>query len=316
MRDGGYDPIRNTVTVAPSATCSLYLVAGSGIDVRIDNTAAATCANADATPWERKNAKVLPWDAKESIKRLDIVGRTVGRRATLTFRVGEREVLDPLRVVVVDNLDGRQLTGKGVVPEELRQEIAQLSLREAVLRVAEDQMHSVIGRTANAGFGRYGIDKKYDWCGAFAWWCWEQACALKGEKNPFGTNVDHLLSPQKAITYGMKNPGRLDVVRYKGGALYAEWSKADAKLSIAQELTLPKRPVDLADICLYRNEGNWRHVCLMNTPLGGDYDDFTTMDGNQGAPCIKRNFRNAGKRVQFALTRRQEWSYVFVAVKE
>jgi hypothetical protein len=102
----------------------------------------------------------------------------------------------------------------------------------------------------------------------------------------------------------MKYSGRLQVVRYTGGALYAGWSKDDAKLSIAREVTLSERSIERADICLYRNEGNWRHVCVMDT---------STMDGNQGMPC---NTRNAGKKVQFVGTGGQEWPYAFIRVRD
>jgi hypothetical protein len=315
-RDGGYDAARNSVVVPLNGTTSLYLVAGSGVDIRIDNPDVASCSHADPAPWERKQAKVLPWDANAPLKRLDIKGRRVGQRATVSFRVGTAEVIEPLRILVVDNMDARQITGTGTVPPALREEIASMSLRDAVLRVAVDQMNSTIGRTANAGFGRYGVGQQYDWCGAFAWWCWEQACKIQNTSNPFGKNPDNLLSPQKAITYGMKYSGRLQVVRYAGGALYAGWSKDDAKLSIAREVTLSERSIERADICLYRNEGNWRHVCIMDTSLSGDFDDFTTMDGNQGMPCIKRNTRYAGKKVQFVGTGRQEWSYAFIRVRD
>jgi hypothetical protein len=114
----------------------------------------------------------------------------------------------------------------------------------------------------------------------------------------------------------MKYSGRLQVVRYTGGALYAGWSKVDAKLSIAREVTLSERSIERADICLYRNEGNWRHVCLMDTSMSADFDDFTTMDGNQGMPCNTRNTRNAGKKVQFVGTGGQEWPYAFIRVRD
>src|SRR4029079_2832259 len=93
-------------------------------------------------------------------------------------------------------------------------ELRSMTLREAVVRVAEDQLNSKIGR-AGGGFGRYA-DASYDWCGAFCYYCWSVACRVHGKPNPFGDKYNSLLSCQKAISYAMQT-GCATVLRYRGG---------------------------------------------------------------------------------------------------
>ncbi|WP_156971056.1 hypothetical protein [Beijerinckia mobilis] len=112
-------------------------------------------------------------------------------------KLNGRDWIAPLTIRVVSNQQNRQVgASAGEVSPQLRVELQRLSLRDAVIRIAEDQMHSAIA-TQSDGFGVYNIDAKFNWCGAFAYWCWQQACAIKSVPNPFGSNGGVLWSPHK-----------------------------------------------------------------------------------------------------------------------
>ena len=83
------------------------------------------------------------------------------------------------------------------------------------MRVAEDQMHSAISQTTK-GFGVYDMDATLDWCGGFWYWCWNQACAIKGFENPFGASNTVLWSPQRAIHWAMQDADASTAVPLQG----------------------------------------------------------------------------------------------------
>jgi hypothetical protein len=107
-----------------------------------------------------------------------------------------------------------------------------------------------------------------------------------------------LASPQKAISFAYQNSGALQVLRYNGPLAGTDPFGRDFKTG----KPLPpaeRRPTELdtslikpGDVCLVREDGNvkpanpdgWKHVCLVHSILG---DDFQTLDGNQGSPAIK-----------------------------
>jgi len=89
-----------------------------------------------------------------------------------------------------------------------------LSIGDAAVRVAQDQMNSSFAK-ASAGDHRYGLPtglKKKDgtpatdWCGAFVYWCYQRASAIKGEQNPLGPTNDVVLSPQGDRLGGRESP--------------------------------------------------------------------------------------------------------------
>jgi len=189
-----------------------------------------------------------------------------------------------LTVSVVPDPNARQVgktTGEAVA--EMRRELQGLSLREAVLRVAEDQLHSALCTSSN-GFGVYsGAGQgSYDWCGLFAYWCWRQAAAIKGVANPFGESNEVLASVQKAIHWAMRSdtPGQL--LRYQGASPMD--GKGDQEYV---EIGWNNNYLEPGDIMLLRtgNANGWKHISMIYSK---GITDIDTIDGNQGAgQCIK-----------------------------
>jgi hypothetical protein len=220
-------------------------------------------------------------------------------------------------VLVVSNLNGRQVDA-GPVSPDFQRELQGLSLRDAVVRVAQDQMNSAFANNA-AGDHRYklpaGLKKKdgtpaTDWCGAFAHWCYQTACDIRGDQNPFGPNNDVLLSPEKAIGFAIASPATVTLLRFKGTAMFFQGGHFDDHKTAKQDQEIDAVPgvnVLPGDICLFRNEQKWKHVCLVKDP--GDGDSFVTIDGNQGAPSMKMVLREFKARQGDG-----SFKYVFVHV--
>jgi hypothetical protein len=201
---------------------------------------------------------------------------------------------------VVADSDYRQSGEKGALTPELRDELQSLPLRKAVLRVAEDQMNSKIGKN-RGGFGRYA-DASYDWCGAFAWYCWNTACVAKCVPNPWGEKYNSLLSVQKAISYSLQTDCAT-ILRYEGGDPYGNSFKTNkplkkGELERQEYIEIDYRnPVEPADIVLVRagTPADWKHVALVwETPTG---DELKSIDGNQGNPCIRMRTRSMKAKV-------------------
>jgi hypothetical protein len=174
----------------------------------------------------------------------------------------------------------------------LRAEIEKLSLRDAVIRIAEDQMHSAIASQSN-GFGVYNIADDLNWCGAFAYWCWEQACAIKRESNPFGPKSTVLWSPQRAISYAMRDDTPVQLLRYAGEDPMTGKGKQEYR-----EIGWAGCNLERADVVLYREgtASGWKHVCLVYEP--SDSGSIRSIDGNQGQnDCIKIRTRSLDAKV-------------------
>lgn len=212
-------------------------------------------------------------------------GKSIGTTRLRFVRRGLVLVSPALTVSVVPDPNARQV-GKtsGEAVAEMRRELQGLSLREAVLRVAEDQLHSALCTNSN-GFGVYtsGADQaSYDWCGLFAYWCWRQAAAIKGVANPFGESNEVLASVQKAIHWAMRSetPGQL--LRYEGASPMDGKGNQDYV-----EIGWNNRYLEPGDIVLQRagNASGWKHVCMVYSK---GITTIDTIDGNQGAgECIK-----------------------------
>ena len=123
----------------------------------------------------------------------------------------------------------------------------------------------------------YHSNKAYNWCGAFAHWCWSQATAIRGEGNPFGGDSEVLLSPQKAIHWAMRSDTPAVLLRYKG--IDPMTGKGTQEY---REIGAQGHQLERGDIMLLRdgNAGGWKHVSLVNSVSG---TAVQTLDGNQGA---------------------------------
>ncbi len=210
--------------------------------------------------------------------------KSIGTTRLRFVRRGLVLVSPALTVSVVGDPNARQV-GKAVgeAGADMKRELQGLSLREAVLRVAEDQLHSSLCTKSN-GFGVYsGAGQgSYDWCGLFAYWCWRQAAAIKGVVNPFGENNEVLASVQKAIHWAMRPDSPAQLLRYEGASPMDGKGRQDYV-----EIGTNGDYLEPGDIMLLRtgNASGWKHISMIYSK---GITDIDTIDGNQGAgQCIK-----------------------------
>jgi hypothetical protein len=264
----GYDPENFWQVIPVEQTSLIVLENGSDLAVECEDesVASVTAISGEGT----------------ALKRITVRGHAIGS-TTLRARNSDGTASDVQSLDIIVAPDPKYRLAGGAnrpITSDARSLIPQ-DLREAVLWVARDQMNSRIGRSSG-GFGTY-CDKGYDWCGAFAFFCWQTAANILGKTNPFGSNIDVLLSPQKAITWAMRDESPATVVQYKGPA------PMTGKMPTNPNTWGQISDLQQADICLLRDESNWRHVCMI---YDVDPNNFRTIDGNQGYPCIKVVNRN------------------------
>ena len=304
LGDSGFDDDRSLLVLPVGQTATLYLIAGS--DLKVDAKARAIATVDETTKIsksETQHPSLTGWEKQQSIRKFIAKGVALGKTTIDGTRPDGAPYIKPLDVEVVGNVDYCQADIGGVATGELATELAAVSLREAAIRVAEDHMNSKIGRTAHGGKGRY-TDAKYDWCGAFAHWCYDEAAAIKGVMfvNPFGANRDVLLSPQKAITWVTFNQDKAMLIGYAGPGILVDdevGTRGKAAKAKGIDTTFAMNGnfelVERGDICLVRDEtGQWKHVCIVYKEPGSG-DSFQTIDGNQGYPSIKINDRTQTK---------------------
>jgi hypothetical protein len=302
MNDNGFDSTNDLLVLPVGKTSDLYLVDTSplGTAVVADDPGVATVLEKDETRLLGNSKKLRPDERGNPVSRLTVKGLRVGSTTLRSQRTVGSEAIDPIEVRVVPDPDYRQAGEKRAITPEFRAELQGMELRDAVLRVAEDQMNSKIGRNGG-GFGRYA-EKQYDWCGAFAWYCWDAACDAHGVPNPFGAKYNSLLSVQKAISWALQTDS-CTILRYKGGDPYGNSFTTGKPLAKGQQETQeyieigPANPVEPADIVLVRagTANGWKHVALVEkTPDGNTVE---SIDGNQGNPCIRRRSRNMKEKI-------------------
>jgi len=298
LGDSGFDADRSLLVLSVGQTTNIYLIAGSTLTVDARLRSIATVDEVSKiSKSETLHPSLSGWEKQQTIRKYVAKGISVGKTVIDGTDPAGRPWIKPLNVEVVGNSDYCQADLGGGATGNLTTDLGALTLREAAIRVAEDQMNSKIGRTAHGGKGRY-TSAEYDWCGAFAHWCYEKAADIKGETSPFGSNRDVLLSPQKAITWVTFNQDQAMLIGYAGpGILVDDKAGSRGKAAKAQgiDTTFAMNGnfelVERGDICLVRDEtGQWRHVCIVYEPPGWG-DNFKTIDGNQGYPSIKINER-------------------------
>lgn len=276
----GFDSKRNLQVLALNQRTQFYLVAGAGLDVFTDDdTCADVITGGSDDAKAHRDASLSGWEKEQVIRRLTVVGNSLGS-TKLHAQLDGRDWIAPLTIRVINDSSCRQV-GKATaqVTPELRAEIQRLSLREAVMRVAEDQMNSAISQTS--GFGVYDMDVTLDWCGGFAYWCWNQACAIKGFENPFGGSNTVLWSPQRAIHWAIQDTTPAQLLRYKGVSPMDGRGRQEYR-----EVGWNGYDLKPADIVLLRegHAAGWKHVCMVHSVDGRNVE---TIDGNQGKPSIK-----------------------------
>ena len=312
----GFDASRDLLVLPLRQQTNLYLP-NFGAPLRIrsaDPKIASIAASQDLAAQSAalknlaKNDPVATWFG---VTKIVMKGETLGTTQLLAEQMDGTQYQNPTKVVVVSNLDGRQVD-RNSVSLQLQQELQSMSLRQAAVRVAEDQLYSAVAGNTH-GDGRYDLPTNIDstdWCGAFVYWCYKRACAIKGARNPLGPVNDVVLSPQKAITWAIHNPLAAGLLRYQGPVLIHFNNK---QLDSMKQATFvdakPGENLLAGDICLLRDETNWRHVDMIYDP--GDGDTFTTIDGNQGLPSIKIVQRNFTERLGGTIFAGQ-YKHVFV----
>ena len=136
-------------------------IAGAGLDVFTDdeNIAVASTGASDSTS-AHKDRTLSDWEKDQVIRVITLVAKSTGTtllRATLDGN----DWIAPLTVRVINDATCRQVgKTKAQVTPELSREIQGMSLRNAVIRVAEDQMHSAVAQTK--GFGIYNMAEDLD----------------------------------------------------------------------------------------------------------------------------------------------------------
>ncbi len=275
----GYDEARearNLQILPINQRTTFYLVAGDGLEVGIDDPEYVSVVAGDGDDKNaHKSTQLTAWEKEQFIRKIVLTGIAAGS-TTLRARLNGADWIMPTTISVVSDQNWRQVSkAGGQATSEMLRELQRLPLRQAVLRIAEDQMHSSVSSRSD-GFGVYHSNASYDWCGAFAHWCWSQAAAIQHVSNPFGADSNVLLSPQKAIDWAMRDdtPGQL--LRYKG--INPMTGKG---LQEYREIGYNGYELEPADIVLLR-EGNatgWKHVCMI---YGTGSPNIRTIDGNQG----------------------------------
>lgn len=287
-------------------------MAGDEVIIDVEDETIATVQEKGVSGGERKHGSLSAWERTVQMRKLVIKG-VAGGSTLLTGKLPDgRHWVKPVNIRVVDNAEYRQCAGPAEITAELRQELQQIGLRAAVLRVAEDQLNSSLGRTVHGGSGRYGLSQGVDWCDGFAHWCYKSAATAKRETNPFGDDVNTLASPQKAISWALQT-GSATILRYQGGDPYGRDFQKGAPLGPKNPAKVEKyieidaaNPVLAGDICLVRDSANWRHVALVYEPPSGE--TFVTIDGNQGYPSIKKVERNLNEELPGS----KSYKYVFL----
>jgi hypothetical protein len=278
--EAGFDSARNLQILAVSQRTKFYLVAGGDLEVFTDDdTCAQVVAAGSDDASAHKDGALSGWEKAQVIRPLTVIAKSIGS-TTLRAQLNGSDWIAPLTIRVITDMSCRQV-GKATaqVTPELRAEIQGLSLRAAVMRVAEDQMNSAVSRTS--GFGVYDMSANLDWCGGFAYWCWKQACAIQGIENPLGGSNEVLWSPQRAIHWAMKDTTPAQLLRYKGRSPMDGVGQQEYR-----EIGWNGCGLQPGDIVLLRevNATGWKHVCMVHAVNGRDIE---TIDGNQGLPSIK-----------------------------
>jgi hypothetical protein len=272
----GYDEARNLQILPIGQRTTFYLIAGAGLDVDVDDADYVSLAVGESDDKSaHKNAELSAWEKEQFIRKIVLTGKSAGD-TKLHAKLNGGDWVEPMTISVLSDQNWRQV-GKatGEATPGMRQEIQQLPLRAAVLRAAEDQLHSAVCSRSD-GFGVYHSNTSYDWCGAFAHWCWAQASAIKNVANPFGGNSDVLLSPQKAINWAMRDDTAGQLLRYRGIN-----PMTGTGLQEYRDIGWNGYQLEPADIVLLREgtAAGWKHVCMVYRTGN---PDIQTIDGNQG----------------------------------
>ncbi len=338
----GYDPERQVLVVPLQERRTLHVVAPAQetVQVRAAVRELASSAPAAAVDPDPLHAPAPGLYGGTEVRAVTLRVAAVGEAAlTLERDASLAPSQRALLVRVVPNREARQVwgaeRGNSAVPamlSEMRAELGRLGLRDAIVRVAEDQWRSAMPRAPGAGFDRYGtVDGSRDWCGAFAHWCMRAAAAACDPAPPFGPSHLALQSPQWALAWAAARAGEIQVLNYEDGRApsmtlgdgASPWQGSGRDIPFVQPVP---GAVRRGDVCLVRavftTRGDpprpvpayigWKHVCLVREPPADNR--FTTIDGIQGeGRCIGVVERRLDERVADA-GGRSRFKYVFLHI--
>jgi hypothetical protein len=289
----GFDEEKSLLILPVLRSAELYLIGGENLQVGVDEPDLVTVTAPDAdVRGAHRSVDVAPGERGLTIRRVVLKAGSTEGDTELRGMSGFVSWAGPVTIRVVHDANARQV-GKteGEATAEIRDELAKLSLRDAVLRVGEDQMNSKV--CLGDGFGTYMVakidGKPADWCGGFSYWCWRQAAAIKGVANPIGGDESVLWSPQRAISWAMQNPDKAVLWRYKGGD---PGTHPDKTLNQEfHDIGWGGYSLERGDMVLLRKIAtkpgdDWQHVTMLD--WAGE-TAVHTLDGNVGkGNCIQR----------------------------
>lgn len=301
----GFDASRSLLVLPLRGRMELYLVAGEELSTSLDSP---ICDIAERLPskTEKQSNHLTAWERSQNIRVLKFTGTALGSSTFNAYLPNTRTPwIEPLTIRVTADKDSRQVgegpKGAPVIGPDIRLEIAGMPFREALVRLAEDQMNSVIGQTTHGGFGCYGLPAKdangnpNNWCGAWVQWLYQRVAEIQGVANPFENNVNTLASPQKAIGFALHRPDKLTMIEFAGSDPYG-WSFPPRKNKEGKAVgdspalkaeykghTPVAGPPRRGDVCLVRASADpakgWKHVCMVVTSPDAS-GQFHTFDGN------------------------------------
>lgn len=289
----GYDSAQSRQLLPRGKETTFYLVAGPHLTVEVDDPTIVTLTTgADDDRGAHRSHALTEWENAQNVRKVKVKAGMALGSTTLRAKLNGADFAEPIEIEIVNNNDWREVgQSLGECSAGLREELQAMSLRDAVIRVAEDQLRSAVS-CRSTGFGVYNIDANLDWCGAFAYWCWAQAAAIQGVANPAGDRRTVFWSPQRAIDWAMDPSSAGLALRYRGASPMTGRGRQEYI-----EVGTGGVSLEAGDIVLVRdkNASGWKHVALVEWTDG---DVVASIDGNQGAPtCIKRRERSLSKKL-------------------
>lgn len=283
----GYDEASSVQLLPTGQKTIFYLVAGVDCVVAIDDDSVAKVTTGGGDDKAaHSDGSLTAWEKAQVIRKVTVQATNMMGFTTMRALLNGQDFAKPIDINVTQDQNWRQVgKGLGQCSPNLRESLQAMSLREAVVRVAEDQLQSAIS-CRSTGFGVYNIDAQYDWCGAFAYWCWAQASFIHGDSNPIGSKNTVLWSPQRAIDWAMEPASQGQLVRYKGPSPMSGKGNQEFR-----DIGWNGYQLEAGDIVLLRegHAGGWKHVCLVEE---ADSSTVYSIDGNQGLPSIQRRERS------------------------
>lgn len=303
----GFDERRNLQVVPVGITSRIYLVAGGDLDVSVDDESVAKVTfDTSDNKQAHKNNGLTGWEKSQSLREIRIKGVGPGRTTKLHARLNGADWTIPLNVSVVSDQSYRRVGA--TVSADARAAIQSAdSLREAVILVAEDQMHSSIGLgKTNENGSSYSGGAAENWCGDFIAWCWGQASQIRSEKNPLGGNP--IRSTIKAIAWALQPDSPAQLLQYEGGDPYAgtknyqEW----------RDIGYNGYTLEPGDIILFRNPGknSFFHLGMVYSYDGG----LVAIEGNAGSPPIKTESLPSAGTMTSIKPKMYPYAYIHVLV--